>query len=175
MEQKIIKMPFDIELAKKITEKSVKGRIVTRDGRNARIACWNYKSLSGEYPLLVLIENGIFEDQELYTLNGKEKSFIKEACDGDLVIEVPEHLESACDNYPILSNSSKIGKKEDLARDYSKRVSNGRVVIQDYTACAYMAGWDACMEYLSGLPLDESMNEIMDNCEGKEVSNATGK
>lgn len=92
MEQKIIKMPFDIELAKKITEKSVKGRIVTRDGRNARIACWNYKSLSGEYPLLVLIENGIFEAQELYTLNGKEKSFIEEACDSDLMLEIPEYL-----------------------------------------------------------------------------------
>ena len=69
---------------------------------------------------------------------------------------------------PILSNSSKIGKKEDLARDYSKRVSNGRVVIQDYTACAYMAGWDACMEYLAGLPLDEAINEIVNNCKEKE-------
>lgn len=92
MEQKLVRAPFNIDMAKKITEKSVKGRIVTRDGRNARIACWNYKSLSGEYPLLVLIENGIFEAQELYTLNGKEKSFIKEACDSDLVLEIPEYM-----------------------------------------------------------------------------------
>ena len=54
MEQKLVRAPFNIDMAKKITEKSVKGRIVTRDGRNARIACWNYKSLSGEYPLLVI-------------------------------------------------------------------------------------------------------------------------
>lgn len=85
-------MPFDVEMAKNITDGEIPGKIVTRDGRRARIACWNYKSLSGEYPLLALIENGIFEDQELYTLKGKEKSFIEEACDSDLMLEIPEYL-----------------------------------------------------------------------------------
>lgn len=92
METKMIKVPFDVEMAKNITDGEIPGKIVTRDGRRARIACWNYKSLSGEYPLLALIENGIFEDQELYTLKGKEKSFIEEACDSDLMLEIPEYL-----------------------------------------------------------------------------------
>lgn len=92
METKLVRVPFNIDMAKEITNGEIEGKIVTRDGRNARIACWNYKSLSGEYPLLVLIENGIFEAQELYTLNGKEKSFIKEACDSDLVLEIPEYM-----------------------------------------------------------------------------------
>lgn len=86
------KVPFDVEMAKNITDGEIPGKIVTRDGRRARIACWNYKSLSGEYPLLALIENGIFEDQELYTLKGKEKSFIEEACDKDLILKIPEYL-----------------------------------------------------------------------------------
>ena len=121
----------------------------------------------------------------LYTLNGKEKSFIKEACDGDLVIEVPEHLESACDNSPILSNSPKIGKKEDLAKEYAdnlmktsrpyhvkkygmeqaKNVADFDVY---YVEQAYKKGWDACMKYLSELPWDEAMNEIVNNCKKKE-------
>lgn len=35
------KIPFNIELAKKITNKEVTGRIVTKDGRNAKILCWD--------------------------------------------------------------------------------------------------------------------------------------
>ena len=31
------KIPFNLELAKKITNKEVKGRIVTRDGQQARL------------------------------------------------------------------------------------------------------------------------------------------
>lgn len=35
------KVLFDIELAKKITNKEVKGRIVTRGGHQARIICFD--------------------------------------------------------------------------------------------------------------------------------------
>lgn len=37
------RIPFDLELAKKITNKEVKGEIVTRDGRQARIICFDRK------------------------------------------------------------------------------------------------------------------------------------
>lgn len=37
METKYVKVPFDVELSKKITEKSVDGRVVTRDGKSARV------------------------------------------------------------------------------------------------------------------------------------------
>lgn len=35
------KVPFNLELAKKITNKEMKGRIVTEDGLIARIVCFN--------------------------------------------------------------------------------------------------------------------------------------
>ncbi len=37
------RVPFNLELAKKITNKEAKGRIVTRDGRKARIVCFDRK------------------------------------------------------------------------------------------------------------------------------------
>lgn len=75
MEKKMVKVPFDLELAKKITNGEIEGRIIRNDGANVRIVCWNYKSLSGEYPLLALVTNGIFEESELYTSEGKYKSW----------------------------------------------------------------------------------------------------
>lgn len=38
METEMIKVPFDVELAKKITNGECEGRIVTRDGRNVQFA-----------------------------------------------------------------------------------------------------------------------------------------
>lgn len=37
------KVPFNLELAKKITNKETKGRIVTEDGLTARIVCFDMK------------------------------------------------------------------------------------------------------------------------------------
>lgn len=54
------KVPFDIELAKKITNKEVKGRIVTEDGLNARIVCFDMK-YGGSKILAVLVGCGDYE------------------------------------------------------------------------------------------------------------------
>ena len=50
-----VRVPFEVELAKKITEKLVDGRIVTRDGRSVRVVCWDRKC--DEYPIIALIDN----------------------------------------------------------------------------------------------------------------------
>ena len=67
------KVPFDIELAKKITNKEVKGRIVTENGLTARIVCFDFKRFGRINSLVVLVDCG---DQELalaYNDEGKEK------------------------------------------------------------------------------------------------------
>lgn len=67
------KVPFDIELAKKITNKEVKGRIVTENGLTARIVCFDFKHFGRINSLVVLVDCG---DQELalaYNDEGKEK------------------------------------------------------------------------------------------------------
>ena len=63
-----------------------------------------------------------------------------------------------------------MSKKEEQAREYAKsRYGNNGCEtgneIAKVQACTvgYIAGWDACMKYLSELPWDEAMNEIK-NC-----------
>lgn len=51
------KIPFDLELAKKITNKEVKGRIVTEDGLTARIVCFDMK-FGVDKILAVLVDCG---------------------------------------------------------------------------------------------------------------------
>lgn len=90
---KFKKIPFDLELAKKITNKEVKGRIVTRDGRQARILCFDRKTYSSEWPIVALVtvnDRGV-EDLEIYQANG---NFSRIGEDGlDLQIEVPTYYE----------------------------------------------------------------------------------
>ena len=52
------KIPFDLELAKMITNKEVNGKIVTQDGHNARIVCFDYKRFVSINSLIVLVDCG---------------------------------------------------------------------------------------------------------------------
>ena len=54
------KVPFDLELAKKITNKEVKGRIVTEDKLPVRIVCFDLK-YGGSKILAVLVDCGDYE------------------------------------------------------------------------------------------------------------------
>lgn len=54
------KIPFDLELAKKITDKEAKGRIVTDDGLTARIVCFDLK-YAGSKILAALVDCGDYE------------------------------------------------------------------------------------------------------------------
>lgn len=81
------KVPFDLELAKKITNKEVKGRIVNGMGSEVRII---YFDKMGIYPIVGLIR--VADGEEVYTFseNGRqdircvENSF-------DIHIEVPTY------------------------------------------------------------------------------------
>lgn len=89
MKQKLVKVPFEVELAKKITEKYVDGRIVTRDGIKARIVCWDKKSDS-IYNIVALLDVNTGELIFTYTVNGFE--VVDRESDNDLMLEVPEYM-----------------------------------------------------------------------------------
>lgn len=89
METKYVKVPFNVELAKKITEKSVDGRIVTHDGRNARVICWDKKSDS-IYNIVALLDEKIMERILTYTIDGSEVD--GKDSDNDLILEAPEYM-----------------------------------------------------------------------------------
>lgn len=82
-------VPFDVEMANKITNGEVNGNIVTRDGRNARVICWDKKSDS-IYNIVALLDEKIMERILTYTIKGYEVD--GKDSDNDLMLEIPEYL-----------------------------------------------------------------------------------
>ena len=106
---KFKKIPFDLELAKKITNKEVKGRIVTRNGRQARIV-W-FERNEKEWPIIALVKIlGNCESVIICKSNGAYSNF--EEKDLDLLIEVPTY-------YRDYSNFVPQRWQTCLVRDYS--------------------------------------------------------
>lgn len=88
MEKKLVRVPFEVELAKKIAEKSVEGKIVTREGKDVRVVCWDKKG--GKFPIIALVKEGNEnEETSHFTVHGmfyygKESAI-------DLMLEIPEY------------------------------------------------------------------------------------
>lgn len=89
METKMITIPFDVERAKRIQAGEEPGKIVTRDGRNARVVCWDGRD--DTHPIIALFWNeerskGVcktYMDNGCFFENGEE-------CQHDLTLQVPE-------------------------------------------------------------------------------------
>lgn len=82
------KVPFDIELAKKITNKEVKGRIVTRDGRQVRIICFDKIGVQGACQIVALFRVHPDEETVFTFSNEGVYRFGNKTC-YDLFLEVP--------------------------------------------------------------------------------------
>lgn len=91
MEQKLVRVPFDVELAKKITNKEIEGKIVTRNGVNVRIVCFDVKN--NYYPIVAIMadENGE-ETVITRTIDGKIVPSATDTDQGNLMLEIPEYL-----------------------------------------------------------------------------------
>lgn len=88
------RVPFNLELAKKITNKEVKGRIVTRDGRKIRIICTDRKDKSdviAQYSVIALVTEKDGHECEYEYLDTGRFSAVIEETDLDLHIEVPTY------------------------------------------------------------------------------------
>lgn len=93
------KIPFNIELAKKITNKEVTGRIVTKDGRNAKILCWDMQWY-GTHRLVALVEDGEKEIAISCYLNGKRIDEAYNWDSFDLYLEVSTYYKDYSDFKP---------------------------------------------------------------------------
>lgn len=87
METKYVRVPFDIEMAKKITNGKVEGKVVTRDDGNARIICWDAE---GDQPIIALIKYHDKEYPHNFCLNGLLQG--GDCLNGDLMLEIPEYM-----------------------------------------------------------------------------------
>ena len=104
-EEKMVRIPFDINMAKGISSGFTEGRIITRDGHNVRIICWNAKT---KYPIIALREvNNKLEMLLTLYKNGTFMPFLSEPTDNDLFLEVPEYA-SFKDGDIIVLNSGDI-------------------------------------------------------------------
>lgn len=87
METKYVRVPFDVEMAKKITNGEVEGRVVTRDDGNARIIWWDAE---GDQPIIALIKYHDKEYPHSFCLNGLLQD--GDCLNGDLMLEIPEYM-----------------------------------------------------------------------------------
>lgn len=88
------RVPFNLELAKKITNKEAKGRIVTQEGKKVRIICWDKKPVdekAHEYPIVALIQNDYNgEMSQTFTAEGAA-CYPNYRSRYDLIIEIPTY------------------------------------------------------------------------------------
>lgn len=88
------KIPFNLELAKKITNKEIKGHIVTRDGRQARIICFDRKETDDIFDppknIIALVENKD-GSEGVFAFRNTGMILLTEETDHDLQIEVPTY------------------------------------------------------------------------------------
>lgn len=88
MELKLVKVPFEVELAKKIANGEVEGRIMTRDDKKARIVCWDAEGRD-DY-ILALLSSENREYPVNFMPNGR---MVKdERTQSDLMLEIPEYM-----------------------------------------------------------------------------------
>lgn len=88
METKLVRVPFEVELANKITNGEVDGKIVTRDGRSARIICWDFSNIQNIVSAISQ-EDGV--ENLSYNFHDGTCS-LSSQCDEDLFIEIPEYM-----------------------------------------------------------------------------------
>lgn len=101
---KFKKIPFDLELAKKITNKEAKGRIVTQEGKKVRIICWDKKPVdeeAHEYPIVALIQNDYNgEMSQTFTAEGAA-CYPNYKSRYDLIIEIPTYYRDYSNFVPM--------------------------------------------------------------------------
>lgn len=88
MGNKLVIVPFDLELSKEITNGEVEGRIITRVGNSVRILC--YDVIGNEYKICGLVHYGKSEEPGVFTEKGL--FYENQTDDLDLMIEIPEYL-----------------------------------------------------------------------------------
>ena len=92
METKMITIPFDVERAKKIQAGEEPGKVVTREGCDVRIVCWDVKD--NDFPIvaaLTSLEDKNNESVLVFKEDGRSCHHENFKEDGfDLLIQVPE-------------------------------------------------------------------------------------
>ena len=87
MEQKLVKVPFEVELAKKIANGEVDGRIVTDNGNVVRIVCFDMLDDKGR--IIGLRKDDNYKEIAL-TFN--DSGYCVQNPSRKLMLEIPEYM-----------------------------------------------------------------------------------
>ena len=90
METKYVRVPFEVELAKRIQNKGCEGRIVTRDGIHVRVVCWD--KIDDDSPIVALLKYREKEVVEIFMIDGRWHCDGDEESNLDLLLEIPEYM-----------------------------------------------------------------------------------
>lgn len=153
------KIPFDIELAKKITNKKVKGRVVTRDGHKARIIC---SDKEGYYPIVALVKKSCGVEN-VYSYNKEGREFDNGMSLSDLFLEVPTYCKDYSNFVPCKWQPCLV--RNGLEEQWNVRVCAGVNKYNDVTF--YRFGGGACTwEHI--LPLSNETERLIDTSKSYE-------
>lgn len=86
---KLVRVPFDVEMAREIMDGDVEGKIVTRNGKVARIIYW--KLCNANHSIIYLIKNDD-GNEDVKTCTNEGKVYIDCNSSNDLLLEIPEYL-----------------------------------------------------------------------------------
>lgn len=87
MEQNLVRVPFEVELAKKITSVDVDGRIIDNDGNHYRLVCFDLSDDKGK--IIGLRKNNDYTETA-FTFN--DNGFCVQNPSRELFIEIPEYM-----------------------------------------------------------------------------------
>lgn len=146
------RISFNIELAKKITNKKTKGRIVTREGKNARIVCWDKKRNSKDaldYPIVVIAEND-YDGELLYTCTKEGlASYPNYKNRYNLVLEIPTYHKDYSNFIPQKNQlclvRDKAPSKWDVAVCARKDKNTGKILFYNEYGGTY--SWEQILPY----------------------------
>ena len=88
METKMITIPFDVERAKRIQAGEELGKVVTRDGKDARVAFWDLRSGDDKHILVVYERDHGYQGYGTRFLDGRINDYMEN--NKDLMLQVPE-------------------------------------------------------------------------------------
>ena len=122
--------PFDLEAAKA-------GKpVCTRDGRKARIICFDAK---GEKPIIALIANGNSEDVNYYYITGKVR-FLDKEDENDLMM-LPEKKEGWVNVYRDCDGAN-ITKDDNIYSSKEAAMASAQVIDRDNYVATTIINWE---------------------------------
>lgn len=134
--EKLVKVPFNVETAKKIQNGEIEGKIVTRDGHSVRVICWDRND---DCPIVILISIGGSEAPLVSVKSNGRYICDRTDSDYDLFLQLPEWTTFKDGDIIRLSNGDllllkgRISGEKELYAEYYAGIFSGKLYMIKFT------------------------------------------